>query len=100
MIPSIPTRPGRAPSPSARRRPAAVAAAALTLGVLLLGGCRSTERAAAPATPATGSVSDAAAAGDPLAGIEATVDAIDREVAADAAVPDVADPGAGTRARR
>ena len=58
-----------------------MAAAAVAVG-LLLGGCRGSDRAAAP--PAPGSVS----AGDPLAGIEATVDAVDRDISADAADPD------------
>lgn len=69
------------PPPRAPRRRAVVAAALVAAG-LLLGGCRGSDRAAAP--PAPGSVS----AGDPLAGIEATVDAVDRDISADAADPD------------
>ena len=71
-------------SPRAPRRRAVVAVAVLAVG-LLLGGCRGSDRAAAPAATGT------APAADPLAGIEATVDAVDRETSADAADPDDTD---------
>ena len=52
--------------------------AVTALSVVLLGGCRGPERAALPAPSA-----------DPLVGIEATVDAVERAVDADSS----ADPG-------
>ena len=69
------------------RRPAPVV---LTVAVaaLVLGGCRTADRALATA-PATGSpsvVSDSARSGsaDPLADVEATVEAVERDVDGDA----------------
>ena len=49
--------------------------------VLGLGGCRGGDRAAPPAAPV---VASSAAAADPLAGIEAQVDAVQRDVDSDA----------------
>ena len=46
--------------------------AVTALSVMLLGGCRGSEKAALPAPSA-----------DPLVGIEATVDAVERDVDAD-----------------
>jgi hypothetical protein len=51
---------------------------AAVLSVLALGGCREAGRAASPVEP---SVSVSA---DPLAGIEATLDAVERELDTDA----------------
>ena len=50
--------------------------------VLGLGGCRGDDRAAPPAAPVV--ASSAASAADPLAGIEAQVDAVERDVDSDA----------------
>lgn len=52
--------------------------AVAALSVVALGGCRGPEKAALPVSSA-----------DPLVGIEATVDAVERDVDADAS----ADPG-------
>ena len=51
--------------------------------VLGLGGCRGGDRAAPPAAPVVPSAVSAFAA-DPLAGIEAQVDAVERDVDSDA----------------
>jgi type IV pilus biogenesis protein CpaD/CtpE len=77
--------PTRLRTAGVRRVP--VAAVLLLLVALVLGGCRSADRAAASATPAAGPASTASRAGtstDPLADVEATVDAVERDVAADA----------------
>jgi hypothetical protein len=69
-----------------RRLP--LAAVLLLLVALVLGGCRSADRAAASATPAPGPASTGSRAGtstDPLADVEATVGAVERDVDADAA---------------
>jgi hypothetical protein len=60
----------------------------VAVAALVLGGCRAADRALTTA-PATGSppvASDGARSGsaDPLADVEATVDAVDRDVDADA----------------
>ncbi|MDT0351056.1 hypothetical protein [Pseudonocardia charpentierae] len=72
------------------------AAVLLLLVALVLGGCRSADRAAASATPAGGTASTGSRTGtstDPLADVEATVGAVERDV--DIA-PD-ADAGAAER---
>jgi hypothetical protein len=77
--------PTRLRTAGVRRVP--VAAVLLLLFALVLGGCRSADRAAASATPAAGPGSTGSRAGtstDPLADVEATVDAVERDVAADA----------------
>ena len=64
-----------------------VAAVLLLLVALVLGGCRSADRAAASATPAPGPASTGSRAGtstDPLADVEATVGAVERDVDVDA----------------
>jgi hypothetical protein len=58
------------------------------VATVVLGGCRATDRTMTTA-PATGSptvVSDSAPSGssDPLAGVEATADAVERDLDADA----------------
>lgn len=60
----------------------------VVLCALGLGGCRGADRAALPAAPAT------ATAGDPLAGIEYEVDAVERDLDSDA------DADAGPMLRR
>jgi hypothetical protein len=77
--------PTRLRTAGVRRVP--VAAVLLLLVALVLGGCRSADRAAASETPAAGPASTGSRAGtstDPLADVEATVDAVERDVAADA----------------
>jgi hypothetical protein len=75
------SRPGRCRTPALLVLTAAVTA-------LVLGGCRTADRALTT-TPATGSpvvASDGARSGsaDPLADVEATVDAVERDLDADA----------------
>jgi type IV pilus biogenesis protein CpaD/CtpE len=73
-----------------------VAAVLLLLVALVLGGCRSADRAAAPATPAAGPASTGSRTGistDPLADVEATVGAVER----DADIATDADAGAVER---
>ena len=52
--------------------------------VLGLGACRGDDRAAPPAAPVVASSAASASAADPLAGIEAQVDAVERDVDSDA----------------
>jgi hypothetical protein len=64
-----------------------VAAVLLLLVALVLGGCRSADRAAASSTPIADPASTGSRAGsstDPLADVEATVGAVERDVDADA----------------
>ena len=64
-----------------------VAAVLLLLVALVLGGCRSADRAVASATPTADPASTGSRAGtstDPLADVEATVGAVERDVDADA----------------
>jgi hypothetical protein len=56
--------------------------------VLLLGGCRAANGAAAGAPPAPSPVVAGSGAPDPLAGIETTVGAVERDLDADAGVAD------------
>ena len=75
------SRPGRCRTPALLVLTAAVAA-------LLLGGCRAADRAltTAPGTGSSAVASDGARSGsaDPLADVEATVDAVERDLDADA----------------
>ena len=71
----------RPPTTVAARRAPAALLVAVALAGLALGGCRGPERAAA--APTAGSHS-AATGSDPLAGVEATVDAVERDLDADA----------------
>jgi hypothetical protein len=65
----------------------AVALAAAVAAALLLGGCRAADRAAVTGTPSgTPPVVTGSGAQDPLAGIEATVGAVERDLDADAGV--------------
>ena len=73
-----------------------VAAVLLLLVALVLGGCRSADRAAASATPPADPASTGSHAGtstDPLADVEATVGAVER----DADIATDADAGAMER---
>ena len=76
------------PVRSGPRRASALLVLTAAVAALLLGGCRSADRAltTAPATGSPAVVSDGAHSGsaDPLAGVEATVDAVERDVDADA----------------
>ena len=54
------------------------------LGVLILGGCRDADRAALPADAPAAPVSRDRISADPLRGIEAAVDTVERDVDADA----------------
>jgi hypothetical protein len=69
-------------------RPAALLVVTAALAALVLGGCRTTDRAltTAPATrsPAAESADARSGSADPLAGVEATVDAVERDLDADA----------------
>jgi hypothetical protein len=69
------------------RRPALVVLV-VAVAALVLSGCRTADRAltTAPATGSPAGVSDGARSGsaDPLAVVEATVDAVERDVDADA----------------
>ena len=69
------------------RRPALVVLT-VAAAALVLGGCRTADRAltTAPATGSPAVVSDGARSGsaDPLAYVEATVDAVERDLDADA----------------
>jgi hypothetical protein len=73
------SRPGRRRTPALLVLTAAVAA-------LVLGGCRTADRALTTATGSPAVVSDGARSGsaDPLADVEATVDAVERDLDADA----------------
>jgi hypothetical protein len=53
------------------------------LGVLGLGGCRGADRAALPAPAPRSAPAASGSAADPLAGIESTVDVVERDVDAD-----------------
>jgi hypothetical protein len=70
------SRPGRRPTPALLVLIVAVAA-------LVLGGCRSADRALTTA-PATGSPAVVSGSADPLAGVEADVGSVERDVDADA----------------
>ncbi len=71
-----------------RRRTPALLVLIVVVAALVLGGCRSADRAltTAPATGSPAVVSDGARSGsaDPLADVEATVDAVERDLDADA----------------
>ena len=75
-------------SRSGPRRASALLVLTAAVAAVLLGGCRPADRAltTAPATGSPAVVSDGAHSGsaDPLAGVEATVDAVERDVDADA----------------
>jgi hypothetical protein len=65
----------------------AVALTALVAVTVLVGGCRAADRAAATGAPAgTSAVVTGSGAQDPLAGVEATVGAVERDLDADAGV--------------
>jgi hypothetical protein len=68
--------------------------------VLGLAGCRAAERTALPAVPSSSGGSSShgsrtTAATDPLAGVEATVDAVEHDVDADAGSDSGSDSAAG-----
>jgi hypothetical protein len=75
----------------------------VVLGVLGLGGCRGADRAALPTpqpAPQSAAVPRfAASAADPLAGIESSVDAVERDVDADSRADAGSADGAGPRSR-
>jgi len=75
-------------SRAGRRRTPALLVLAAAVTALLLGGCRAADRAltTAPGTGSSAVASDGARAGsaDPLADVEATVDAVERDLDADA----------------
>jgi len=72
--------------------PTVILSVALTAAVaatLLLGGCRAADRVAASGAPeATSPIVTGSGAPDPLAGIDATVTAVERDLDADAGVAD------------
>jgi hypothetical protein len=73
----------------------------VVLGVLGLGGCRGADRAASPApAPHSAVPRSAASAPDPLAGIESSVDAVERDVDADSRSDAGAADASGSRAGR
>lgn len=82
------TPPFRSTVLAVRRTPTALLVLAAAVATLVLGGCRSADRAltTAPATGSPAVVSDGARSGsaDPLGDVEATVDAVERDVDADA----------------
>ena len=81
---TVPAGPCRA----RRRTPAALLVLTAAVAALVLGGCRTADRVltTAPATGSPAVVSDGARSGsaDPLADVEATVDAVERDLDADA----------------
>jgi hypothetical protein len=72
----------------------------VVLGVLGLGGCRGADRAALPAPQSAAVPRSAASAADPLAGIESSVDAVERDVDADSRADAGSADGSGSRAGR
>ena len=75
-------------SRAGRRRTPALLVLAAAVTALLLGGCRAADRAltTAPGTGSSAVASDGARSdsADPLADVEATVDAVERDLDADA----------------
>ena len=75
-------------SRAGRRRTPALLVLAAAVTALLLGGCRAADRAltTAPGTGSSAVASDGARSGsaDPLSDVEATVDAVERDLDADA----------------
>ena len=68
-----------------RSRSAPLAALMAAVAALLLGGCRAADRTGAPGPPATpSSAVPGAGMPDPLAGVEAAVGVVEREIDADA----------------
>ena len=69
-------------------RAAALLVLVAALAALVLGGCRAGDRAASSAVSTAGAGSGPGAAGspDPLAGVEAVVGAVERDLDADAGV--------------
>ena len=77
-----------ATTPWSRARTATLLVLVAALAALILGGCQAGDRAAASVVPTAGAGSDPGAAGspDPLAGVEAMVEAVERDLDADAGV--------------
>jgi hypothetical protein len=80
----------RAGGKHSRRAATALLVLLAVVTALVLGGCRAGDRAASPAvsTAGAGSAPGAAGSPDPLAGVEAVVGAVQRDLDADAGVAD------------
>jgi hypothetical protein len=74
-----------ATTPWSRARTATLLALVAALAALVLGGCEAGDRAATPAVSTAGAGSSPGAP-DPLAGVEAVVGAVERDLDADAGV--------------